>query len=279
MLSKFWDIPGTQSAQLSKLLERSLNPVCIYSNLGRTLYASPRFLELLQAEINEVDFFCYFASELVPHAILNLFWKQALNGQPVRFVTRTPDLSQKIECCLEYEAASEVVFLAVHIVNSPVNVLTQDYERAIAALVKTEEKWQRLVLNSPCLFIQTSHNGQILYLSPAVERLLGYKLEELLGQPLSQFLHPKHFGELEQALCSWGSGVPSDVGGMKWWWKKKSGRWVYLYLRGQRFPSEQDSDGIVLSGYNISDRKFLERKLRRYRDISHSMMHMIPGLG
>jgi PAS domain S-box-containing protein len=155
--------------------------------------------------------------------------------------------------------------------------LTQDYERAIAALLKTEEKWKGLVLKSPCLFIQTSNAGQILYTSPAAERLLGYRQEELQGRHIVEFLAPDHSAEFECVLQSWSNDTETPMS-VKWWWKKKSGRWVYLFLQGQRFPSALDMNGVAIMGYNISDRKFLERKLRRYKAINQTMLQMLPDL-
>ena len=60
MVSTLWDIPGIQSHESLEFLERSLGPICIYSDRGQPLYASQSFLTLLQATTEEIDFFLYF---------------------------------------------------------------------------------------------------------------------------------------------------------------------------------------------------------------------------
>ncbi|MBC7972589.1 MAG: PAS domain S-box protein [Verrucomicrobia bacterium] len=145
------------------------------------------------------------------------------------------------------------------------------------ALVRTEEKWKAFVLNSPCLFIQTSHTGQIIYVSSAVERLLGYSEAELLGRHVTELLHPNHFNEFELVLQLWISGVQSSQPEIECWWRTKSGRWVALFLQGQTFPSALKFDGVVLSGYDITDRKCLEMELKASEERFRSLMLNIPG--
>lgn len=52
-------------------------------------------------------------------------------------------------------------------------------------------KWARVLLeNSHDLIHVLSLKGTFLYVSPSVERLLGYKPEEMLGRSISEFCHP-----------------------------------------------------------------------------------------
>jgi PAS domain S-box-containing protein len=278
MISTFLDSPKIQSNDSLHFLERSLNPICIYNDCGRAVYASPSFLALLKIELEEACFFDYFLSELTSRIALTTLWKRALRGENVEFLAKTREASEDVECVLQFNADANLMFLSVKKAESEFDRLSQEYERAIAALLKTEEKWKGLVLNSPCLFIQTSKAGQILYTSPAAERLLGYRQEELQGRYILEFLDPNHGAEFEHVLQSWSHERNSAPLAVKWWWKKRSGRWVYLYLQGQRFPSALDMNGVVISGYNISDRKFLERKLRRYKAINRTMLQMLPDL-
>ncbi|PSB28383.1 PAS domain-containing protein [Stenomitos frigidus] len=145
------------------------------------------------------------------------------------------------------------------------------------ALIRTEEKWKTFVFNSPYLFIQTSHTGQIVYISAAVERLLGYREEELLGRHVTELLHPNHFNEFELVLQLWLSGVQSSQPEIECWWRTKSGRWVALSLQGQTFPSALKFDGVVLSGYDITDRKCLEMELKASEERFRSLVLNIPG--
>lgn len=145
------------------------------------------------------------------------------------------------------------------------------------ALVRTEEKWKTFVLNSPHLFIQTSNAGRIIYISPAVERLLGYKKEELLGQRLTDLVHPCNCNEFTLVFQVWMSNIQSTQSGIECWWRAKSGGWVSLYIQGQRYPSMLESDGVVISGYNTTDRKRLEVELRASEERFKVLTLNIPG--
>jgi PAS domain S-box-containing protein len=68
-------------------------------------------------------------------------------------------------------------------------------KKIYSALIRTEGKWKAFVLNNLNLFIQTSSGGQIIYASPAVERLLGYRGEELLDCHVCQLIHPDDLNE------------------------------------------------------------------------------------
>jgi hypothetical protein len=63
MISTFWDIPGMRSKNSLEFVAKLLEPIGIYDEQGQTVYASPTFLEILQAQTEEVDFFQYFSSE------------------------------------------------------------------------------------------------------------------------------------------------------------------------------------------------------------------------
>ncbi|HEY9882561.1 MAG TPA: PAS domain-containing protein [Thermosynechococcaceae cyanobacterium] len=152
-----------------------------------------------------------------------------------------------------------------------------EHHKVYNALVRTEAKWKALILNSPYLFIQTNNAGQIVYTSAAVEQLLGYKEEELLGRHLVELLHPNHFNEFELALQLWASDVQPHQPDIECWWRTKAGRWVALSIQGQRFPSASTVDGIMISGHNITDRKSLEMELNASEERLRSLVLNLPG--
>ncbi|MGV0027200.1 PAS domain S-box protein [Phormidesmis priestleyi] len=134
-------------------------------------------------------------------------------------------------------------------------------KKIYSTLVRTEEKWKTLFLDSPYLFIQASKSGQMTYVSPAVEDMLGYQPEELLGRQIKELIHPSNLNEFELALQLWGSNLRSHQS-IECWWRAKSNRWVALSIQGQQFPSVLEIEDIVISGHNITDRKCLEVELR-----------------
>lgn len=396
MVPTFWDIPGIHSHQALEVLERSLSPICIYSDRGQTIYASQSFLELLHASTEEVGFFEYFPSGSTPSVMLDKLWKRALKGEMVEFFSKTRDDWTGIECSLQFNRDAGLMVLKAKAANSNASrqTLITEYEQAIArlygstlatalinpegvviqcnqrlsnllgvighenfhletyihpddrlvdtdlrqqlldgaidaytiekrlvaknqeviwvnvnlslidlptcvdgyckyfvalfeditesrkiynALIRTEEKWKAFILNSPYLFVQTSPNGQIVYTSPAIEQLLGYQEEELLGRHIAELIHPNNFNEFELAFQLWINQVQPKNPGIECWWRAKSGKWISLYSQGQSFPSTLEINGVVITGYNITDRKYLEAELKASQEKLQSLILNIPG--
>lgn len=396
MVSTLWNIPGIQSRESLEFLEQSLGPICIYTDRGQPLYANQSILTLLQATIEEIDFFLYFQSELTPKAVLETLWELGLQKKTVDFVAKTRDGQKPLECSLKFSVEANSMFLmakklepeasipqdveapersltvfdhpslATALVNQDgavvqcnqrlhellktshdETILLEDFicpddrlmdadlkqkllhgaipsytvekrfitrnneiiwtkslvsladvgkdsdrqqryftvlleditesHKVYNALIRTEEKWKAFVFNSPYLFIQTSLTGQIVYVSAAFERLLGYSEAELLGRHVTELLHPNHFNEFELILQLWNSDVQPSQPEIECWWRTKSGRWVALSLQGQVSPSTLSFDGVVLSGYDITDRKCLEMELKASEERFKSLVLNIPG--
>ncbi|GAP95540.1 PAS domain-containing protein [Leptolyngbya sp. NIES-2104] len=384
MISPFWKASELQTHQLTAFLERSLKPICVYNDRGERVYISQSFLNLLQTQANQANFFDCFRSEF--RSKLAKFWQRASQGEAVQFTIEMKDVKETLECSLEFDQNSKLMFLTIE--KSDTRNLTEAYEKAIlqsahlnlatalinlsgdviqcnenllnllgadtqeainleefvhpedrssdeqskrnlldgligfytiekrlitknngmiwvnlsvssievltkpsesqffavileditenkkiySTLVRTEEKWKTLFLNSPYLFIQTSYSGQIIYISPAVESLLGYQSEELLGRQIKELIHPTNLNEIDLALQLWSNNIQTNPSGVEWWWRAKSNRWVALAIQGQRFPSTLEMDGVMMSGHNITDRKALEIELRENEEKFRSLI-------
>lgn len=284
MASHFWNIPGIWSRQSLEFLERSINPICVYGHRGQVIYASQSFSDLLQIDISKEDFFAHFVSATVPQTLLRQLWQRTLKGEAVHFLAQLPRSQQEVAFVLEFDPETEVILAAAQPrgpqalskLETTHQTLLAEYERAIDALVKTEEKWKALVLNSTHLFLQTTGAGQILYASPAVEQVLGYAEVELLGTSLIELIHPTQNHEITQALQGWSSQSSEAFLGLEAWYHTKSGRYVCLYLQGQRFPSALGLDGVAISGHNITDRKCLEAKLQASEQQCRALVLNLP---
>src|SRR5574341_760852 len=64
-----------------------------------------------------------------------------------------------------------------------------------------EEKFRSLVENGTDIIAIISPAGLYQYLSPAFERVLGWKPEESVGLPFAQFVHPEDLPLLTQAAA------------------------------------------------------------------------------
>jgi PAS domain S-box-containing protein len=146
------------------------------------------------------------------------------------------------------------------------------------ALLRMEGKWEAVVFNSLNLFMQISSTGQIINVSTQVEQTLQYSEAALLGMYIFDLIHPNDSATLAIALQQWLTHPQTAHSEVECRWKTSKGTWVDLMIKGQTFPPALEIDGIMLSGYDVTDRKQLETDLKASEDRLKSLFLNIPGV-
>jgi len=280
MNSTFWNASKIQSSSFLSFLERSLKPLAVYTPQGEPVYASQSLLELLQVGDTLVSFFDYFSRSSTPQNVLRAYWERALKGEPTCFLTFFKEDLGEIECLLEFDSNTNLMFAALVAKSHSdraIYDLVQAHEQTIMALIKTKQYWKNFISNSPYFFIQTSHSGQIIYSNAIAQQLLGYREEELAGRHITELIHPRHFSEFEFIFQQWRSLLRLQPLGIECWWRTKARQWIALYIKGQRFPSTLDLDGVAISGYSITERKHLQHKQKVIEKQFQSLLEIFPG--
>ncbi len=70
------------------------------------------------------------------------------------------------------------------------------------ALKRSEEKYRTLVENLNDVIFTLDCTGLIIYISPVVEQLMGYKPKEVIGENFAAFIHPEDLPGLKGSLCN-----------------------------------------------------------------------------
>lgn len=246
---------------------------------GRIVRCNAKLHELLGTQPGEalyIETFVHPEDKLID---LNLR-QRLLNGEIESYTIEKRLVSKKGEVTW-INASVSLINLSISVEKSQkyfvalLEDITEN-KKIYTALIRAEEKWKALVLNSLSLFIQTSKTGQIIYASSAVERILRHQREELLGIQVTDLIHPEDVAMFEAALQAWTSGRSSQRTGIECRWKTRSSAWVYLHIQGQRFPCALEMDGVVISGYDITAHKQVEAELRRSEAINRVMVQMLP---
>ena len=247
---------------------------------GATVKCNQRLYELLGADPHEaidLETFTYFEDRLIDAELKQKLLQGNLKTYTIekRFLTRDQEIIWLNASISAIKLSTQINGYSQYLV-----ALFEDItetKKIYNALIRTEGKWKALVLNSLNLFIQTSSNGRIIYVSPAVERILGYKSEELLDLHVLELIHPDDLNEFDLALHLWMSGVQPKKPGLECRWRTQTNGWATLYIQGQPFPLALEIDGMVISGYDITDRRKLEAELRTSEDKYRSLVVNIPG--
>ncbi len=140
--------------------------------------------------------------------------------------------------------------------------LADDLARANETLQKSEKRFRSLIEGSTDIISVLGTDGTIHYVSPSVERVLGYKMEELVGQNIFKFLHPDN---LDIAVAALSPGTPAEEIGpfLELRFRHSDGSWRYLEVKGREMQSDLVINGTIVNCRDITDRKVIEENLRK----------------
>ena len=124
------------------------------------------------------------------------------------------------------------------------------------ALKDSEEKFRSIVETTNEWIWAIDLEGNHTYTNPAIEQILGYTPEEILGANVSAFLHDEDRSEVERLLPQWISEERGWTGLVLRWKHKRNG---YRYLESNGLPVFDPQGDLV--GYRGADRDITERKL------------------
>ncbi|TME15778.1 MAG: EAL domain-containing protein [Chloroflexi bacterium] len=140
-------------------------------------------------------------------------------------------------------------------------VLAEDLKRSTESLKSSEARFRSLVQNSSDVITLLDRHGAIGYVSPAVEKMLGYNTGELLGARLWKLLHSD---DLQNATETFGTLIKNHDSvallGTRWRHKDGSYRFMETVLSNQL--GDPDVSAVVLNTRDVTERKDLEDRLR-----------------
>jgi len=128
--------------------------------------------------------------------------------------------------------------------------------RAVEALERREEHYRSLIENSLDLVSILNFDGTIRYASPSHERILGYALDELVGQNALEFVHADDLSAIREALARADASASMELR-----FRHKDGNWRVLESVGRNLASVPGVRGVVVNSRDITDRRRLEEQL------------------
>lgn len=125
-------------------------------------------------------------------------------------------------------------------------------------LQESEQKYRKIFENVQDVFYQADLNGNIIEISPSIERYSGYSREELIGRPIINFYYyPEDRARLLDAMKRKGQITDFEVR-----LKTKDGRLVYTSVNSHFLVNEAGNPvGIEGSLWDVTERKRLESQL------------------
>lgn len=279
-----WDVTEQRAASAALaesearyrlLTDNATDVIACYSPDGVFTFLSPSLTSITGYEPAEM------VGKLTTHFILPADVKPTLRRfrnyvaggarEPMRFEYRAV---RKDGAVVWLEAQVKAVFDA----SGDTIVEFQDVVRDItrrkateAALEKSELRYRVIAENATDIVSRTGVDGVVLELSPSIEAVSGYSIDEVVGQDWTAFLHPDDVESTLRVYRDVIVGTRSGTEPIGYRVRHKDGRW--LWLEGNPTPV-RDADGRIIEFIDVtrdvSSRMQLQADLRTARDAAEA---------
>ncbi|MEO8600978.1 MAG: PAS domain S-box protein [bacterium] len=148
---------------------------------------------------------------------------------------------------------------------------------ARAAEVRAEQdaRFRALVQYSSDIITVLAADGTVRYNTPAIETVLGWQAEEMVGRSAFDFVHPddldmvvRAFGE---TLAAPGVAVP-----VTFRFLHRDGHWVYLEAIGSNHLDDPQVQGMVVNSRDLTERRRVEASLHETRQRYQMLIEQVP---
>lgn len=147
-------------------------------------------------------------------------------------------------------------------------------KRVIEALRQSERHFRSLIENALDTITILAADGTIMYESPAVERVLGYTPEELIGTSVFDLVHPEDLGQVSEAFARAG-GATGATTSLELRFRHKDESWRTLEVVGKNLLHDPSVGGIVVNARDVTQRR--EAEARLVHDAFHDRLTGLPN--
>ncbi len=129
------------------------------------------------------------------------------------------------------------------------------------ALRRSEEYFRSLIEQALDIITVLNPDGTIRYSSPANERVLGYRPDELRGHLVFDFVHPDDRAVAAGTFFE-GLQQQGEVRSLQVRFRHKNGSWRILEVVGRNLCNDPVVAGAIINAHDVTERHSLEAQLR-----------------
>lgn len=265
----------TTTQRYERILANSSDYVMIVDEMLQISYISPSVERVMG----------YSADELIGENPLEYVYEDDLttagealadllrNGGEVSVEYRAPHRDGSIRW-LEVRGANFCDLPTIGGVLVNVRDITERKKRALE-VQELRERFQGYVEHASDIITEVDERGRIQYESPAIERILGYKQGELVGESVFEYVHhddrDRLWEEFHRVIES-----PRDITErVEYRFKHADESWVWLESIGSN-QLETSIKGYVINSRDITERKAQRRELERSKTVIETVLHHHP---
>ncbi len=133
------------------------------------------------------------------------------------------------------------------------------------------EHFRLLIENISDVITILKEDGTISYQSPSLERMTGYKPEELIGRNVFDLVYPE---DLQRVLDTFNEGVrnPDSTKSVEYRFLHKNGSWIFFESIGKRLLDNIGPGIVIVNSRDITDRRRAEKALQRSEEKYRTMI-------
>ncbi len=125
-------------------------------------------------------------------------------------------------------------------------------EVLLELLSKRELRWRMLIENMTDFVLELDPALTVTYVSPAIEPILGYTPNEIVGNKATDFLHPEDRFIADAMLHAFSD--PSSIKTMAGRARTKSGDWRWVESKGSLVKTGPDKDSLICVVRDVTER-------------------------
>ncbi|RJO66217.1 MAG: PAS domain S-box protein [Myxococcales bacterium] len=134
--------------------------------------------------------------------------------------------------------------------------------RAEEALANSERRFRSLIENAPDIISLVAADGTLLYQSPSLHVVTGWKPEEWVGRSGFEFIHPEDQQTLAPVLADLAQRPGETLAGIRYRVRCKDGGYRILEGVARNLLEDAAVQGIVVNARDITERVQAEEALR-----------------
>jgi two-component system cell cycle sensor histidine kinase/response regulator CckA len=135
-------------------------------------------------------------------------------------------------------------------------------KQAEEALARSELLFRSLIENGLDLIAIVASDGAVRYVSPSVERILGYGPARVRDLNVFDLIHPDDLAEAKEKLRSaLETGTRFEQVGLRV--RHSDGSWRTLSMMGKPSPPDVGTRGLIVNARDVTESRALEEQLRQ----------------
>lgn len=152
-------------------------------------------------------------------------------------------------------------------------------QRAEEGLRENEERFRSLVQNASDIIMIMKANGEVSYVSPAVEWVLGYKPEDIVGTDSYIVVHPDDLVRVQNSIAD-AMSEPGFTSSMELRLQHADGSWRHIETQYTNLLHDPAVNGVIINSRDVTGRKRAEEALRESEEKYRTLVEAVQeGIG